>query len=46
MIFADKVAAKDKVAKLVGKEKIIPTLWGGESPDDIAIRCAVNFLLL
>ncbi len=33
--FADKIAVKDEVAKLVGKEHVIETLWTGERPEDI-----------
>ena len=34
-LFADKVAVKDAVAKLIGNEHIVPTLWVGENPLDI-----------
>jgi len=34
-IFADKIAAKVEVAKLIGDEHIIPNLWVGENPEYI-----------
>lgn len=34
-VFADKVAVKDEIAKQIGQEYIIPTLWHGENPKDI-----------
>lgn len=34
-VFADKVAGKDEVAKLIGDEHVIPTLWVGADPDAI-----------
>ena len=33
--FADKIVVKDEVAKLIGQEYIIPTLWVGGIPEDI-----------
>lgn len=34
-LFADKVAVKDEIARLIGAEHLIPTLWIGERPEDI-----------
>ncbi len=34
-IFADKIAVKAEVAKLIGEEYIIETLWVGSNPEDI-----------
>lgn len=34
-LFADKIAVKDEVAALIGKEHIIETLWTGKWPEDI-----------
>ncbi|MCM2304959.1 MAG: hypothetical protein NDJ72_09670 [Elusimicrobia bacterium] len=34
-LFTDKVAVKEEVARLLGKDHIIPTLWSGERPEDI-----------
>ena len=34
-LFADKIAVKKEVAKLVGEQHIINTLWIGENPNDI-----------
>lgn len=34
-VFVDKVAVKDEVARLIGRDHVIPTLWTGERPDDI-----------
>lgn len=34
-LFADKVAVKAEIARLVGSEHVIPTLWAGERPEDI-----------
>lgn len=34
-VFVDKVAVKEEIARLVGREHVIPTLWTGERPEDI-----------
>jgi len=34
-IFADKIAAKAEIAKLIGAQHIIETLWVGNNPEDI-----------
>lgn len=34
-LYADKAAVKDEVARLIGREHIVPTLWTGERPEDI-----------
>lgn len=34
-LFADKAAVKDEIARLVGEDHVIPTLWTGERPEDI-----------
>lgn len=34
-LFSDKVAVKEEVARLIGKDHIIPTLWSGDRPEDI-----------
>ena len=34
-IFADKIAAKAEIAKLIGEQHIIETLWVGTNPEDI-----------
>jgi hypothetical protein len=34
-IFSDKIAAKAEIAKLIGEQHIIETLWIGDSPEDI-----------
>ena len=34
-LFADKAAVKDEIARMVGREHVIPTLWTGERPEDI-----------
>lgn len=34
-LFSDKAAVKDEVARMIGREHIIPTLWEGESPGDL-----------
>jgi hypothetical protein len=34
-IFSDKIAAKAEVAKLIGEQHIIETLWVGNNPEDI-----------
>jgi hypothetical protein len=34
-IFADKVAVKAEIAKLIGEQHIIETLWVGNNPEDI-----------
>jgi hypothetical protein len=33
--FSDKIAAKPEIARLIGEEHIIPTLWTGDDPADI-----------
>lgn len=35
VLFADKIAVKDEIAKLVGPEHVIPTLWSGDNPEEI-----------
>jgi hypothetical protein len=35
IVFADKVAVKSEIANLVGEEYVIPTLWAGETPEEI-----------
>ncbi|MEJ0063846.1 MAG: ATP-grasp fold amidoligase family protein [Alphaproteobacteria bacterium] len=34
-LFADKAAVKDEIARLVGPQHVIPTLWTGTDPEDI-----------
>jgi hypothetical protein len=34
-VFADKIAVKAEIAKLVGSQHIIETLWVGDKPEDI-----------
>lgn len=34
-LFSDKVAVKAEIARLIGPEHVIPTLWSGERPEDI-----------
>ncbi len=34
-VFADKIAVKAEIEKLIGKEHVIPTLWTGDRPEDI-----------
>ena len=34
-IFADKIAVKAEIAKLIGEQHIIETLWVGNNPEDI-----------
>jgi hypothetical protein len=34
-IFADKIAVKAEIAKLIGEQHIIETLWAGNNPEDI-----------
>jgi len=34
-IFADKVAVKAEIARLIGEQHIIETLWVGDNPEDI-----------
>ncbi len=34
-IFADKIAVKAEIAKIIGHQHIIETLWIGDNPDDI-----------
>jgi hypothetical protein len=34
-IFADKIAVKAEIAKLIGEQHIIETLWVGSNPEDI-----------
>lgn len=34
-LYSDKVAVKDEIARLVGREHVVPTLWVGERPEDI-----------
>jgi hypothetical protein len=34
-IFSDKIAAKAEIAKLIGEQHIIETLWVGSNPEDI-----------
>lgn len=34
-LFSDKITAKTEIAKLIGEDYIIPTLWVGERPEDI-----------
>ncbi len=34
-VFADKIAVKKEISKLIGQEYIIPTLWSGKNPEDI-----------
>lgn len=35
VIFADKLAVKDEITKLIGEQYIIPTLWSGDDAEDI-----------
>lgn len=35
IVFADKLAVKDEIARLAGPEYVIPTYWSGENPDEI-----------
>ena len=35
LVFADKIAVKPEVEKIIGKEYIIETLWIGNNPEDI-----------
>jgi TupA-like ATPgrasp len=34
-LFADKLAAKAEIARIVGEDRVIKTLWSGEDPDNI-----------
>ncbi len=34
-VFADKIAVKDEISRLIGQEHIIPTLWSGQNPEEI-----------
>ncbi len=34
-VFADKIAVKREIARLVGEQYVVPTLWHGERPEDI-----------
>ncbi|MCL2468833.1 MAG: glycosyl transferase [Alphaproteobacteria bacterium] len=34
-VFADKLAVKDEIAKLIGPQHVIPTLWSGDRGKDI-----------
>lgn len=34
-LYADKIAVKDEVAKIIGREHIIETLWAGTKPEEI-----------
>jgi len=38
-VYADKAAVKGKIAKLVGEQHIIETLWVGSDPEDIPFDC-------
>jgi hypothetical protein len=33
--YADKLAVKDEIAKLIGEQYVIPTLWSGDNANDI-----------
>jgi hypothetical protein len=35
VVFADKIAVKLEVAKLIGEQHVIPNLWTGDDPSDI-----------
>jgi len=34
-VFSDKIAVKEEIAKLIGEQYIIETLWAGDAPEDI-----------
>lgn len=34
-LFSDKLAVKAEIARLIGSEHVIPTLWSGERPEEI-----------
>src|SRR5208337_492895 len=34
-VFSDKIAVKGEIAKLIGEQYIIGTLWAGDAPEDI-----------
>lgn len=34
-LFSDKLKVKAEIARLIGSEHVIPTLWSGERPEDI-----------
>jgi len=34
-VFSDKVAVKAEIAKLIGRQYLIKTLWAGQNPEDI-----------
>ncbi|MGE3624448.1 MAG: ATP-grasp fold amidoligase family protein [Bdellovibrionales bacterium] len=35
ILYSDKIAVKDEIARLVGTEYVTPNLWSGENPRDI-----------
>lgn len=35
IVFADKVAVKPQIARLIGEQYVLPTLWVGERPEEI-----------
>lgn len=34
-LFSDKAAVKAEIARLIGRQHVIPTLWTGERPEDV-----------
>lgn len=40
-LYSDKLLVKEEIARLVGPQHVIPTLWSGERPEDIPFESLV-----
>ncbi len=38
VVFADKLAVKDEITRLIGERHVIPTLWSGDRAEDIPFK--------